>query len=143
MGIFKDLRLFFQFKKTIKTNRVELNSKFNLRIDNADRLYTVINIPADLIGEEYALKKADIDRIAESYIKDYLSELSQYLNSIGLAEMYDFYDSIKKVDKYSYLIVIGYKQLDSVDINRVIYRITLPLVITFTFIGMVIYLVSH
>lgn len=140
MGIFKDLRLFFHFKKTLKKNRVNLLSKFNMRIDNADRLYTVINIPTNLIEEPYNLRKSDVDNIAENYIRDYISELSTYLNSVGLSEMYDFYEPISKVDKYSYLIIIGYKQVDSVEINRIIYRILIPVVCVASLLSLIIYL---
>lgn len=136
MSLFKDIRNYFSFKRIIKSKKVDLESNFNIRIDKADRLYTVINVPADAIGEAYDLKKSDVDRIAESYIREYVSKLSTYLNSIGLSELYDFYEPVKKVEKYSYLIVIGYKQLDSLDINKIIYRILLPILsfLSFMFI---------
>ena len=111
-----------------------------MRIDNADRLYTVINIPTNLIEEPYNLRKSDVDNIAENYIRDYISELSTYLNSVGLSEMYDFYEPISKVDKYSYLIIIGYKQVDSVEINRIIYRILIPVVCVASLLSLIIYL---
>ena len=111
-----------------------------MRIDNADRLYTVLNIPTNLVEEPYNLRKDDIDKIAQNYIRDYINELSQFLNSIGLSEIYDFYEPIKKVDKYSYLIVIGYKQLDSVEINKIIYRILLPIISIFGLIGFIIWM---
>ena len=107
ISIFKKIRLFNNFKKVVKENRRELTARFNLRIDRANRLYTVLNIPEELIGEAYALKKADIDRISQNYIREYSSELSKYLNSKGLSELFDFY-KIDKVGKYSYLIVFGF-----------------------------------
>lgn len=126
MSIFKDIRLFFTYSKIIKKNRVNLESQFNIRIDSADRMYTVINIPNNLFEEPYNLRKGDIDLIAENYIKDYVGRLSEYLNQVGLVELYDFYEPVKKVDKFSYLIVLGYKQLDSVELNKIIYRILIP-----------------
>jgi hypothetical protein len=138
MSILKDLRLFFSYKSSIRKNKVRLQGDFNMRIDNADRMYTVLNIPTNLVEEPYNLRKEDIDKIAQNYIRDYINDLSAFLNSIGISELYDFYEPIKKVDKYSYLIVIGYKQLDSVEINKIIYRIILPVIsviglISFTF----------
>ena len=79
------------------------------------------------ILREELQKKSDVDKISESYIREYISKLSTYLNSIGLSELYDFYEPVKKVEKYSYLIIIGYKQLDSLEINKIIYRILLPI----------------
>ena len=134
MGIFKDLSLFFNYRKIINKSKVNLEGQFNIRIDNADRMYTVLNIPTNLVEEPYNLRKGDVDIIAQNYIRDYVSELSTYLNSIGISELYDFYQPIKKVDKYSYLIVIGYKQLDSVEINKIIYRVLIPV---FSLIGLI------
>ena len=139
MGIIKDLRLFFSYRKIIRQRKIELESNYNVRIDNADRLYTVVNVPAPVIGEAYELKKSDVDKISEGYIRDYISKLSRYLDSIGLSEIYDYYEPIKKVDKLSYLIVIGFKPLNSVQINNILYRILLPisiitLIITLLFI---------
>lgn len=141
MSIIKDLKLYFSYKKILRKNRVRLQSDFNIRIDNADRMYTVLNIPTDLFEEPYNLRKIDIDSIAQKYIKDYINGLSQFLNSIGLSEIYDFYEPIKKVDKYSYLVVIGFKQLDSVEINKIIYRILLPVLLGISFLSFLIYII--
>ena len=62
----KKLKLFFSYKKIIKLLKFELEQKFNIRIDNAKRMYTVINIPNELVGEAYSLKKSDIDKISEN-----------------------------------------------------------------------------
>jgi hypothetical protein len=142
MGIFKDLRLFFSYRKAIKKNKVNLEGQFNMRIDNADRLYTVLNIPSNLVEEPYNLRKSDIDAIAQNYIRDYVSELSAYLNSIGASELYDFYEPIKKVDKYSYLIVIGYKSLDSVEINKILYRVLIPTICVIGLISLAVILLK-
>jgi hypothetical protein len=141
MSIISDLKLFFSYKRIIKKNRVRLQSDFNMRIDRADRIYTVLNIPTDLFEEPYNLRKEDIDSIAQRYIKDYISELSKFLNSIGLSELYDFYEPVKKVDKYSYLVVIGFRQLDSVDVNRIIYRIIIPTLLGISFLSFLIYMI--
>lgn len=107
ISLFKKIKLFRSYKKILKEIQFELEPKFNVRIDSAKRIYTVLNVPEDLIGENFSLKKADIDKISETYIKEYTSELSKYLSSKGLLELYDVY-KIDKVDKYSYLIVVGF-----------------------------------
>jgi len=123
MGFYKDFKNYFKFRKEIKKNKDILLSKFNLKIDNANRLYTVVNVPSNLVEEPYNLRKSDVDIISQNYIREYISELSKYLNSIGLYELYDYYDQIKKVDKYSYLIVLGYKQIKSTKLFIVFYSI--------------------
>ncbi len=129
ISFFKKISLFNSYKKVIKNNKLELANYLNLRIDNADRLYTVLNIPKELIGEEYSLKKADIDKISENYIREFISETSKFLVSKGLNELYSIYD-IKKVDKYSYLIVIGFSLFKSNEFyNNLYYKFTPTLVI--------------
>jgi hypothetical protein len=107
ISLFKKIKLFRQYKKIVKTLREELWSDFAARIDNAYRIYTVLNINPEDIGEAYDLKKSDIDRISEGYLKEYSKDISNYLNSKGLKELYGYYE-IKKVTKYSYLVVIGF-----------------------------------
>jgi hypothetical protein len=107
MSFFKKLKLFRFYKKSIKNNRNELEQKFNVRIDRAYRLYTVLNVPEEVIGEAYILKKSDVDRIAEAYIKDFSKELGDFLNSKGMSELYDYY-TLTKVDKYSWHLVMGF-----------------------------------
>lgn len=107
ISFFKKIKMFNHFKKIIKACEVELDETFNIKVDKAYRLYTVINVPIEEVGEPYNLRKSDIDIIAETRIKDFSSKLAKFLNSKGLVEMYNFYE-IKKVEKYSYLIVIGF-----------------------------------
>jgi hypothetical protein len=125
LSIFKKIKLFNSFKKILSLNKNELELKFNIRIDNAYRLYTVLNIPEELIGEAYSLKKSDIDRISENYIRQYSTELSNHLNSKGLNELCEFY-KIDKVGKYSYLIVFGFSLFRSEKYYNNIYYKVIP-----------------
>lgn len=122
-SFFKKLKLFLNYKRIVKQNKLELERSLNIRVDNAQRLYTVLNVPEELIGEAYSLKKSDIDRISETYIREYVYEVSKLLNSKGLMELFRTYE-IKKVDKYSYLIVIGFSLLETPTLyNNLYYRV--------------------
>jgi len=134
ISFFKKLKIYSQYKKLIKENRLDLENRFNLRIDEANRLYTVINVPPDIVGEAYSLKKSDIDRIAENFIKEYSSELGTFLNSKGLNELYDFYD-LKKVDKYSYLVVVGFSMFRTDERRARIYKIWIPIISALVILG--------
>ena len=112
ISFIKKVKLFLQYKRTIKKIEDELFAQFNIKVDKATRLYTVMNIPAEIVEEPYNLRKGDIDAIANAYIKTYTGKLSEYLNSQGLYEMYDFYEG-SKVDKYSYLLVYGFSLFKS------------------------------
>ena len=107
ISLYKKIKIFGEFKKTIRLNEVELEQIFGARIDKAYRIYNVLNIPAEMVGEPYNLRSSDIDKISEKSIREYSIRISEYLDSKGLKEMYDFYE-LKKVDKYSYLVVLGF-----------------------------------
>jgi hypothetical protein len=91
-------------------------------------LYTVLNVPEELIGEAYSLKKADIDRISETYIREYVFEVSKLLNTKGLMELFRTYE-IKKVDKYSYLIVIGFSLIETPKLYNNLYYKVIPSIV--------------
>jgi hypothetical protein len=129
ISFFKKLSLFSFYKKTLKQNKVRLERELNIRFDSAYRLYTVLNIPEELYGE-FTLKKSDIDKISENYIREYSFEVSKFLKSIGLNELFESYE-IRKVDKYSYLIVIGFSLFRSnVFYNNLYYKLLPFLVVS-------------
>jgi hypothetical protein len=124
----KKLQLFLNYKRIVKQNKLELERSLNIRVDNAQRLYTVLNVPEELIGEAYSLKKSDIDRISETYIREYVYEVSKLLNSKGLMELFRTYE-VKKVDKYSYLIVIGFSLIETPKLYNNLYYKVIPSVL--------------
>jgi hypothetical protein len=128
ISFYKKLKLFLNYKRIVKQNKIELERSLNIRVDNAQRLYTVLNVPEELIGEAYSLKKSDIDRISETYIREYIYEVSKLLNTKGLMELFRTYE-IKKVDKYSYLIVIGFSLLETPKLYNNLYYKVIPSVV--------------
>ena len=62
LGIIKKFKLLFTYIKIILNNKSVLNESYKIRYDYIFRLYTIINIPTDLIPEAYDLKKSDIDK---------------------------------------------------------------------------------
>jgi hypothetical protein len=138
LSILKKIKLFNQFKKSQSKIKYELETNFGIRIDYARRMYTVLNIPPDLIGDAFSLRKSDIDSISEKFIKEYTTELSKYLTSNGLSELYDFY-KIQKVDKYSYLLVLGFSVFKSYKYYNILYYIIYP-VISISIISSLLYI---
>jgi hypothetical protein len=106
-SLFKSISLYLLYRKILNNKRTELESKFNSRVDKVYRIYTVLNLPNELFEEPYNIRKQDIDALSSKYISEFSAEVSKYLNSIGLTELYELYD-IRKVDKFSYLIVVGF-----------------------------------
>lgn len=117
VSIFKKIKLYFEFRKILIQNKVDLQDKFNARIDSVSRIYTVMNVPTGLIEEPYNVRKQDIDNLSKQFIKEYSQEISKYLDSIGASELYSFYQ-VEKVDKYSYLIVFGFSLFNTDKIAR-------------------------
>jgi hypothetical protein len=124
----KKLKLFLSYRKIIKSNKSEILQKFGFRIDNANRLYTVLNVPEELVGEAYSLKKSDIDTISQNFIREFAKETSTFLNTKGLNELFDIYE-VKKVDKYSYLIVIGFSLFKSNKFYNRLYYVFIPITV--------------
>lgn len=133
----KKLKLFFFYKKTINQAKFELEQQFKLRIDNAQRLYTVVNVPEELVGEAYSLKKSDIDRISENFVRAFTQDLSKNLNTKGLSELYRIYE-IRKVDKYSYLIIIGFSLIKSNKLYNFLYYGIIPSLVVASIISLLI-----
>mgnify|MGYP006425346541 CR=1 FL=1 len=138
-SLIKKIKLFNYYKKIIDKNKEDLKAKYYLRIDNADRMYTVLNIPEDLIGEAYSLKTSDIDRLSERYVKEYSKSLSDYLDQLGLNELHDFY-KMDKVGKYSYLIVFGYSLFKSHNYYNYLYFGVIPFILITLIVLYFIYL---
>lgn len=138
MKFFKNLRLFRSFKSILNQNQVLLEGDYNIRIDKAFRMYTVLNIPEDLFGEPYNIRTGDIDTISQTYLRDYIRKLSDFLNSKGLSELYDFYEPVKRVEKYSYLIVLGFKPFNSLKYNNILYFRIIPIISLLSLIGLML-----
>lgn len=126
IGFIKKMRLFSSYRNVIASSKQQLEQNFGIRIDSAHRMYTVLNVPEDLIGEAYVVKKSDIDRISEGFIKEYISELRRFLDQRGLSELLEVYE-IKKVDKYSYLIVVGFSLFRTNEFYNKIYLRYIPI----------------
>ena len=141
ISLYKKIKIFREFRKVLKLNRTELEQVFGARVDNAYRIYNVLNIPAEMIGEPYNLRKSDIDKLAETSIKEYTVKVSEFLDSKGLKEMYDFYE-VKKVDKYSYLVVLGFSlPNDSFRSNKYYDNIRYRVIPTVSVIALVLLLI--
>lgn len=141
VSIIKKQSVYGEYKKILSSNTTELQNKYGIRVDDVNRMYTVLNIPEEIIGEAYSVKKSDIDVIADNYIRQYCGDLGSYLNGIGMTELYDFYE-FKKVDKYSYLIVIGFSMFRT-DIRRerfMKYVLPISIVAALTIISILIFI---
>lgn len=140
VSLLKKIKIFKEYKKIVQSIKNELESSFGVRIDKAWRMYSVINIPIEDVGEPYNLKRSDIDKIAESSIKGFSNELSIFLDAKGLKELYDFYE-VQKVDKYSYLLVFGFSLFKSNEYyDKIRFRVIPAVVLTSIIVSLILLL---
>jgi hypothetical protein len=114
--------------------------EYNARVDNIYRIYTVLNVPENLIEEPYNFRNSDIESLSRNYILEYRRNLSNFLISKGLLELFDLYE-LRKVGKYNYLLIFGYSLVNTRKIaNRIIsFSIILAITLFFIAIGYIIY----
>lgn len=127
VSAWKKFKLYLQYRKAL-VNNSEILSESGLRIDRVKRIYTVINVPETLFESVYDLKTSDINRVSQSYITERLRNVSKTLNGIGLSELFKTYET-KKVDKYSYLVIIGFSLFDTKKVANNLWFKILPTIV--------------
>lgn len=140
-NIFKKIYLFFIFRRNLLKAETDLKIQFNIRVDKIFRFYTVLNVPAEVVEEPYNLRKSDVDTISKNYVREFNSQLSQFLNTRGLTELYDLYD-MEKVDKYSYLLVFGYSLFNTKRLANSLIYFWVPIISTLLLI-LTIYIILN
>jgi hypothetical protein len=140
MNFFKKIIVFFTYRSKINTIKEELKLEYNAKIDSIYRIYTVLNLPPIIFEEPYNLRTYDIDQISRNYILDFRRNISDFLIKRGLMELFELYE-IRKVDKYSYLIIFGFSLLNTKKAaNSIITTsIFLFLFLVLFFTGLIIY----
>ena len=96
--LLKDIILWRKFAKIAKSSRKKLEPH-NLRVDNIGRIYTVINLPPEVVeGNEY---------MHEAWVLKNLGPYSKALEEIGLAGYaYPEMERIQEPGSAAYLLVL-------------------------------------
>lgn len=133
MNIIQKIKNLKYYCKILDENRQELYDKFNIKIDNIYRMYTVYSID-EKDWRTYGGDKPIIhqDKSAENFLSiqtnsgsimngdDYfkltinrnIAKLDQFLIQKGLSEMYGL-SSKQKIDKFNIKVVIEFKYLNT------------------------------
>lgn len=127
ISAWRKFKLYLQYRRNLVSNKSLLENS-GLRIDRVKRIYTVVNIPESLFDDVYGMKTSDINRVSQSYITDKVREISKILNGIQLTELYKLYET-KKVDRYSYLLVIGFSLFDTKKLADFLWYRIIPITI--------------
>lgn len=125
ISLLKKIKFFLFYRKTLNNIKRELENNYNVRIDEAYRMYTVINVNNNTsVFQDYGIselreynknydlmpsqmEQTFLDEMYKKTMKDFSNSISEYLNSKGLSELYVFYQ-IEKINKFSYLVVLGF-----------------------------------
>lgn len=137
ISFYKKFKAFLNYRRSVKAIKSQLQSEFNVRVDNAYRLYTVVNLPKEQLDEPYNLRTSDINMIADRYLKEFSNKMASFLNKNGMMEMYRMYN-IEKVTKYSYLVIIGFSLFETDKLfKRILFRI-LPITLLLSIISFIL-----
>jgi len=101
--IIKEIKLYRDYSRIIKAE--EKNSqtwkRINLRKDNLNRIYTVINLPLQVLAS------VDLPRESRpSFVVNEIKPINEYLKSLNLEEIITMWvQPVKGTDDESYLVV--------------------------------------
>lgn len=107
MNIIKGFKFYRMYKKLLKEHKKVLLSDFNVRIDNINRIYTVINIPDEtqIYGQDHG------KTLTETWLKKWLAEFDQYLINNQIKELTEIVE-ITQMDEQNFLLIMEYKYLN-------------------------------
>jgi hypothetical protein len=120
--VITDIRNYFFIKRTIKKNKGSIEwEKFKLRVDWVGRIYTVVNLPPEVI-----YSPDSPEEIRPAYILEESRPLNEYLTKLNLQEV--IMPKISPIpDSVSYLIVYS-PYFQRFSIRWIIYRLILILI---------------
>jgi hypothetical protein len=101
--VIKEIRLYREYSRIIKKEEKEspMWKRKNLRRDSLNRVYTVINLPLQVLAS------VDLPRESRpSFVVQELKPINEYLKSLNLEEIITMWiEPVKGTDDESYLVV--------------------------------------
>lgn len=101
--VIKEIRLYREYSRIVKKEAAEspLWSRRNLRRDNLNRIYTVINLPLQVLAS------VDLPRESRpSFVIQEIKPINEYLKSLNLEEIITMWiEPVPGTDEESYLVV--------------------------------------
>jgi hypothetical protein len=123
--VYKDVKVYRDYLKIIKKefNNSPIWTRKGLRIDWFGRIYTVVNLPPEV------LFSADLPREARpSFVVNEIKPINEYFKSINIVELITLWiDPVKGTNEESYLVVYQYifRELSWIWILRFVLEISL------------------
>jgi hypothetical protein len=123
--VYKDVKVYLNYLKIIKKefNNSPIWTRKGLRIDWFGRIYTVVNLPPEV------LFSADLPKEARpSFVINEIKPINEYFKSINIVELITLWiDPVKGTNEESYLVVYQYifRELSWIWILRFVLEISL------------------
>ena len=113
--LFKELRIWWIFKRTANRFQEDLNKEHGLRVDWLGRIYGVVNLPEEVQGAS--------GEIQQAYVLNKITKYGDSMLKIGLADV--VYPEIQKVKgTASYLVILwpGFETLQIIEIIKGLFK---------------------
>ena len=123
--LYKELRIWYIFKKTANQYQDNLNKEHELRVDWLGRIYGVVNLP-----EEVQTASGEIQ---QAYVLQRITKYGQTMLNMGIGDI--VFPEIQKVKNSASYLVILWPAFDTLQIIEIIKGLFKT-----AFIGTVIYL---
>ncbi len=129
LRVLKEISLYREYVKQIKSEELNspLWSRKNLRRDYLNRIYTVVNLPPEVLMSNDLPKEA-----RPSFVLNEIKPINAYLKSLNLEEILTLWiDPVKGTNDESYLVVYQFvfREISWIWIFRFISEIALILLI--------------
>ena len=116
-----DFNIWRKYRKIARQSKEDL-AKNEMRVDYLGRIYTVINMPEEVINNQ--------EVVQQGWVIQQLGPMNTVLQQIGLND-YAYPDIVKIPSSDSYLVVM-YPEIDALNIWRVILNLIALTIIGFT-----------
>jgi hypothetical protein len=125
LRVLKEISLYREYTKEIRSEELNspLWSRKNLRRDYLNRMYTVINLPPEVLMSNDLPKEA-----RPSFVLNEIKPINDYLKSLNLEELLTVWiEPIKGTNEESYLVVYQFvfREISWLWIFRFIFEISL------------------
>jgi len=127
VDLYKDIRMWWIFRKTARENVEMLNKDHELRVDWLGRIYGVINLPEEV-------RSASLD-VQQAYVLQQITKYGDCMLKIGLADV--VYPQIEKVKDSSSFLVVLWPVFDDLSLLPILGNI-----IKTTFVAFIIFILG-
>ena len=108
---FIDLRIWWRYRKAARKAE-ELLMQNNMRVDWLGRIYTVINMPEEVLNNQ--------EMVQQGWVIQQLKPLSEILMKIGLSDY--AYPEINRVPSSASYLIVMYPEIDALNPWRMLWN---------------------